>query len=227
MGDIVKTDIANMALGHLQVSYVIGDFDERSQEAAAIRRFYDIVRRHVLRDFAWPFATVFVTLPLVQQNPTPEWKYSYRYPSNSLMFRRILSGLRNDNRQSRVPYRLGADDQGQLIYCSRTNAMAEYTKDVTDTQFFQTDFAEALSFLLASRIAPALTAGDPYKLGQAALQMYFNAIRNASANAANEEQPDLPVEAEWIRARGWGGTYNECFGADGASDIPIGDNPIL
>jgi len=210
MGSLSKTDIANMAIRHLNVSKEIADFaNEASQEAKACRRFYDPARRQVLRDFGWPFATSIVALNLVASQPNQEWRYSYRYPSDCLMFRRILSGRRNDSRQSRVPYRVAADSQGQLIFTDQVSAQGEYTLDVTNEAFFDPSFAMALSFRLANLIAPSLTAGDPYKLGQRAQENYMLEISRAQANAANEEQPDQPVESEFVRARN-GDSHGTC-----------------
>lgn len=84
-----STEISNMALSHLAISREIAALDtERSQEAQACRRFYETVRKTVLRDYPWPFATKFATLALVEDDPNSEWDFSYRYPSDCLNARR-------------------------------------------------------------------------------------------------------------------------------------------
>lgn len=108
-----KTEIVNIALAHLGVGSEISNLDtDQSTEANAMRRFYESAKDEVLRDLNWPFTTVFASLALVEEDPTDEWSYSYRYPSDALKIRRVLSGLRNDTRQSRVPYKLGQDASG-------------------------------------------------------------------------------------------------------------------
>lgn len=196
-----ETGICNLALAHLGISKAIADLTERSKEANLCNQFYESTRDLVLRDFAWPFATKFVTLALVEEDPTDEWSFSYRYPVDCLKFRRILSGLRNDNRQSRVPIKIGQDDAGQLIYCDIEDAEAEYTIQVEDAGKFPPDFVMALSLRLASYIAPALTGGDPFKLGERAYRAYRMEIAAAQGNAGNEEQNEEHPEAEMIRAR--------------------------
>ena len=46
-----------------------------------------------------------------------------------------------------------------------------------------------------------MTAGDPFKLRDAALRAYILEITNAEANSANEGVPDQVPEAEAIRER--------------------------
>lgn len=196
------TEIANLALRHLAVSKPIADLDsERSKEANAIRAFYEETRDQVLRDFPWPFATTFVTLALVEEEPTSEWAFSYRMPSDKLRFRRILSGARQDTPDTRIPYRIGRDASGELIYTDAEEAEAEYTARITDVSAFAADFTAALAFLLAAQAGPSITGGDQFQLADRALNLYVRAITQARANALNEEAPDLPPDAEWIRGR--------------------------
>src|SRR3990172_6032289 len=128
-----EVDICNMALSHLGNSKEIAILaTEKSEEAAACRRFYETARDTVLRDFAWPFATRILSLGLVEEDPNDEWAYAYRYPTDCLLLRRLLSGLRHDNRQSRAPYRVARDDDGLVIYTDLAEAQMEYTVRETD-----------------------------------------------------------------------------------------------
>ena len=196
------TEICNLALTHLGSTVEIEDLDdEGSDEAIICRRVFANTRDAVLRDFHWPFATKIQALGLVEEDPNSEWAYSYRTPSDCLNVRRILSGIRNDSRQSRVPYRIGQDVQGELIFTDKEDAELEYTTRITDVVRFPADFVNALALRVAAYIAPKLTAGDPFKLGERALQLYLREISNAQANAANEEQAEEPVESEFIRGR--------------------------
>lgn len=197
-----NTEIANLAIGHLGVGKEIANLDtENSKEAMACRRFFSDARDATLRDFNWPFARRFRTLTLVEEDPNDEWGYSYRYPTNCLAFRRILSGIRNDTRQSRIPYLLANDDDGELILTDKEDAQGEYTVKITDPARFSADFRIALSLRLAAYIAPWVAGGDPFKLGQRALTLYQFEISKAQATAGNEEQAEEPPESEYVRAR--------------------------
>jgi hypothetical protein len=197
-----KTEISNLALSHLGISSDIANLDtEKSEEATACRRFYELAKKSTLSDIDWTFATKFETLGLIEENPTSEWRYSYRYPVGCLNFRRILSGLRNDTPESRVPYIILTDDAGKIIYTDEQNAESEYTQDVTDTTLFSEEFVLALSFRLAAYVAPRVTGGDPFKLKKDMLAQYGIEIKNAKKKNMNELQVELPPESEFIRTR--------------------------
>lgn len=198
-----KVGIANMALSHLGIDKPIGNLvTEQSSEANTMRTFYDIARDKALKEGPWPFSTRFAVLELVEEEPTTEWCFSYRYPSNCLDIHRIFSGIRNDSRQSRVPYKIGADDAGKLIYTDMEDAEIEYTARNDDPSTYSNEFELAFSYLLASLAAPRLTSGDQFKLGDRARRLYEFEIAVAGTNSANEEQPDEEVDSEYIRARG-------------------------
>lgn len=197
------TEVANLALSHLGVGTRITALTERSQEAQACAQFFDACVRAVLRDFSWPFATKIIDLVQVESDPNVEWSYSYRYPSDCVKFVRVLSGVRNDTRQTRVPTRVVQDDDttGKLLLCDRVDAQGEYVYYVSQIERWPDDFVLAVSFRLAAYIAPLITGADPFKMRPQAMQLYGLEVGRAEANAANEEQvEDLP-DTEMINAR--------------------------
>lgn len=196
--------ICNLALSHLGIGKEIEDLEtDTSQEAEACRLFFTVAQDVTLRGFPWPFATKIEALDLVEEltADTDEWGYSYRYPSDCLKLRRVISGMRNDSPQSKVPYDVGRDDTGQLVFCDETDAMMEYTYRETDPSKYPIDFIMALSYFLAHLIAPRLTKGDPFKLAQQNLQMHLLTLQKAQADGYNERQPDLEVDSSFIRGR--------------------------
>ena len=196
------TQIANMALSLLGISKSIANLDnENSAEAKACRIFYENTRDTVLSDFPWPFAGKFADLALVETSPNDEWGYSYRYPTDALQIRRILSGIRNDNQDSRVVYKIASDDSGLLIFTDQVDAQIEYTKLITAVEFYPQVFVRAMAYHLAAAIAPRLTAGDPFKREQRCYQLYQATLEAAQAKVLDEEQPDNPPESEFIRGR--------------------------
>lgn len=196
------TDICNVALSHIGISKEIGNVTtEQSAEAKACRRFYDLSRESVLKDYNWPFATKIAALNMVEESPNDEWLFSYRYPTDCLYARRILSGFRDDTEATRVAYKITQDSQGILIYTDKENAELEYTINTSNEDLFSSDFKVALSYRIAHYIAPRLTAGDPFNLGEKAMQKYMIEIGRASANAFNEDKSSLPLTTESIAAR--------------------------
>lgn len=202
MATIFNTEIGNLALSHLGMSHTVTDLEnEQSIEAKVLRRFYEPAMNTCLRDFPWPFATGFFALGLVEEQPNEDWGYSYRYPSECLHVRRILGQSRNDTRNTRVPYKIGSDNQGKLIYTDQQDAEIELTKPITDSTIMTDDFKMAFSFLLAHYAAPSITKGDPNKLGARAKDNYLEEISSAKSAAVNEEQVDNLPESEFVRGR--------------------------
>lgn len=201
-----KTEICNFAISHLGTAKEISDIDtDKSEEALVCKRFYEICKDATLRDFAWPFAVRFQALQLVEENPTDEWSYSYRYPIGCKYIKRILSGQRNDSHQTRVPYKIGSDTVGKLIYCDKEDAEIEFIADIDNPNFFTDDFCLALSYRLASYIAPRITGGNAFgEMSRMMLEKYAQHLALARQNAFNEMQADREVESEFIRVRGGG-----------------------
>lgn len=199
---IIETDICNLALSHLNESKELTAFrTDKTENAKACLRFYDQVLYEVLSEYPWPFTTKFDDLVEVAADPTEEWAFSYRYPTDCLHLRRIRSGTRNDNRQTRVPYRIGQDGTGELIYTDKEDAACEYTVSVTDPAKFPKSFVAAFSLLLAGYIAPRVTGGDPFKLGERAFRLYSVKMSDARATLINEEQDEELPESQLIRER--------------------------
>jgi hypothetical protein len=196
-----KLGIWNMALSHLGISKEVATVNESSQEARALDRFYDETLKEVLSDFPWPFATKFEVLGLVEEDPNIEWQFSYRYPTDCLHVRKILSGNRNDNRQSRVPYRIAIDSSGKLIFTDMQDAELEYTCLIDNPEHFPSDFTLMLSYRLASHVAPRVTGQDEYKMGDKAMQKYMMELSKAKARSINEEQSEEVPDSEFISGR--------------------------
>lgn len=195
------TEIANFALRHIGSREISNIESDDTEEANACRRFYETARDEMLRDFAWPFATRYVALALVEEDPTSEWAYSYRYPSDALMVRRILSGTRMDSASSTARYIVAGDDTARVIYTGVEDAVAEYTVRADDTGYYPPDFVMALSYRLAAYIAPSLTGGDPFRFGPITKEMFDRSCGKAKRNAWNEERRDQKPESEFTSGR--------------------------
>lgn len=222
----VPTQIANLALAHCGVSKPIVLLStERSLDAQMCRTMYDLARQATLSDYRWMFATKQVTPSLVASYPTPEWLYAYQYPADALQITRFMSWrLKNDTRQSRIPYTLMqpvsntlsqlspqpaaySQTTGLWIYTDwpGTNTslptIIEYVFDNKDVSQWTADFIMAMSYKLAELIVVTLTSGDPMGMQAKILANYQSAVDRAKVKNANEEQRPEDPEAEWIRSR--------------------------
>lgn len=203
MAAFTKTKICNLALSHLGSSKTIANFEtERSAESNACREYFDTAVEEVLQGFHWPFATKIVALGLIEEAPNSEWGYSYQYPSDCLDIRRILSGTRDDSKDTEIKFKIYGDDTGKVIYTDKEDAEAEYTMNITDPARWSADFGMAVSFLLAAYIAARVTGGDPFKKGVQAFQMFQMKMPKVQARQANEQKYEREPVSEFERVRG-------------------------
>jgi hypothetical protein len=197
-------DVCNEALSAIGVGDEIQDLDtESSKEAKACRRFLASSRDIVLRDFTWPRFRVVEVLALVDEDPLPQFAYSYREPANSASIIRLQHDLspRRDDNDSLIPYELGRDDTGTLIYTNLEDASIQYIYRETSLAKWTPDMTEVLVNLLASKIAPRF-GPEAVKLGDRALKLYAYRLGIARAKALNEEVPDPEGDTDTVRARG-------------------------
>lgn len=198
-----NTEVANLALLHLAITNkTISNLEtERSTEANVCRMFYSVALENVLRDYSWPFATKFAALALIEENPNEEWLFSYRYPTDCSRIKRMVSAVEEVSATDRITYKIASDSGGRIILANQEQAKIEYVSKIDDPSKMTPDFIMAFSFKLAHYMAPSLTAGDPFKLGERASQNYEIEISQARSNAFNEEQPGSSVESEFTRSR--------------------------
>lgn len=211
--------ICNKALDHARSSEVIASIDERSKEARSCKKFYEHARDTVLQDFPWPFATSFIELALVAEEPNTDWQFAYRYPQSCARVRKVLNpagrlhvGQVNDlifpmqlpaagADPARIPYTLGVDDQGLLVYTDMEDAVVEVTSVVSNPALFSAKFVECLSWKLAALISPGLTRGDQEAVTEKCEAKYESTKMEAWTAVSNEVQKDQEPDAESIRVR--------------------------
>lgn len=194
-------DIWNMSLAHLGSAVTIASVNEKSAEALALRRFWESAKNATLRDYHWPFATKFASLQLTGEDAPSEWQYVYQYPNDCLDVRRIISGLRNDSADTRIPYLIGQSNSRLVIFTDQEDAEIEFTSKCDIVALWPADFAMAQSLRLAAYAAPQITKGDPFKLGPRAFQLYQLHIGRAASNSLNEQQLEQEPDDSFTRSR--------------------------
>lgn len=199
-----KTEICNLAIGHLGTSKTISNLDsKRDKEAILCKQYYDIALRKTLRDFTWSFATDFKKLNLIREQDRNkkgvEWKFVYALPSDCLRVVRVKSGVRIDANYTKVPYKITAGDTNGLLYTDERDAEIEYIKYINTPDLYTPDFIMSFSYLLAYFIAPALMReeGGENQL----LQKYEHFVMQAKNLTYNEESPDLNLPSDLEESR--------------------------
>jgi hypothetical protein len=201
---LAVVDICNMALSHVGKG-TIQSIDERSPEAAECRRWYEQSRQQSLESLDWSFARVSVALAVSPEDPPETWQFRYIYPDQCLKFRKIQNPL--GLRAPQIPFMLQMNAAGNIrtILTNMEDAIGWYTFDQMSPALFTPAYVDALSRLLAHRIAYKLTGKS--SLAREQLQMYNGLIRVAGALDANEQAEEEPRDADWIESRE-GRVYN-------------------
>lgn len=202
-------EIANTALiliGVTKTEISVLDTDN-TKTAIVARRFYNGLRKSLLRSFPWTFATKFAELTTeITTLPNDEWEYGYEVPTDVLFVRRVLNGeSRIDTLSNRISFQqyYDAAEAGMVLLTDKVDPTIEYTYDVTDTTKFTADFDQLLAQLLAAKIAPVFGA-DATKLGDRAFKLYSMELGLSRHLSANEEQRNENVtsgDSDFLRAR--------------------------
>ena len=191
MAPVSKTDIVNLALGHLK-QRKIANLTENSIQAQEANRSYDIARREALRGADYGFCLVVKTLAVDATYAASsdgvyagKWIYAYTYPSNSISIKRIFNETTADAKQ-RNEFTVVYDDVNnkKVILTDVYQALCEYTFDVQDTSLFDASFVPAFAFRLAYEMAPNLTGDDA--IADAMLKLYNVAISEADRAGSYE-----------------------------------------
>lgn len=199
---ISEAQICNLALAHIkQTTTTISNLvTDSGNTAVQCRIHYDVARQFVLADYNWNFSTKRVGLADISSDPMSPvtWSYRYDYPSDCLKIQEIERLSKTD---TPIPYRIEAEDDGSglSILTDLDEARAVYTFDVKNATLFSPGFVQALSWYLASELAPALSGDESTQ--QAALTVYRNTIAGARATDSGEGEADAEIDSPWERAR--------------------------
>jgi hypothetical protein len=162
-----QVDIVNMALGLLKCRK-ISSMSENSVEAVEANRWYEPARREALRGHDWTWATSVTTLALNATYAASasgvyagKWKYAYTYPANIVAIWHLYNEF-TQNKSVGEDFRELYDSTNNqtVIVTDCEDALAEATFDLSDTTLFDSFFVTAFSYVLAAKMAPALTGDD-------------------------------------------------------------------
>ncbi len=207
-----EVDICNAALSHLgdRANVVSINPPEGSAQADHCARHFPIARDTALTDHDWSFARTRRALAQLE-SPVPGWAYAYAKPADCITIRAIVSadaldltyGVALSGRQTH--FEIETDDLtgAELILTNEPNAVVIFTRLVTDAGRFPPDFADALSWLLASKLAGPVLKGQAARVAAkdcyAAYQSLLMTAKTRDANQGARRQSFVPSS---VRARG-------------------------
>lgn len=206
-------DIWNAALLNIGAKSTLSALDEQSAEAAACALRYPSLVRTVLRATDWNCLRRRVALVEAPSGAVwpPSWAYMYLYPTDCLCVRGFDMGLPAASfpNWTQVDYEVANDaTAGRTILMNITCPVLIYTSftlDLVNAAYeakFDASLREALSWVLAAAIAPALTgsraAADSVKVEA---QKMLDQARAANANEGAPNQ--MPQDCDSLMVRGY------------------------
>ena len=218
-----EVEICNLALSHLGDAANVASINppEGSAQAEHCQRWYPVARDALLEMHDWGFATKRALLALVE-NPFSQWAYAYAKPSDALKIIAIMASdapgdyavgqplagstpLQVDQRGVYIPQQFvtETDDDGrEIIYTNQVNALARYTKLITDTGRFSPMFRDTLACYLASFLAGPVLKGDSgISTGRAKLTQAMEMLARARLSNAQQQRQDVAHEVPWLAGR--------------------------
>lgn len=198
---LTEAQLCNLALSLVGQRRLINNLLEETTEAIACAANYGPCRDMVLKEFPWTFATRRSNLAQLADVTRSGWSYVYELPSDFLKPQYIWNGMRFPPEEGRIPFALELNDDanGHVLATDQDDAELVYTAKVTTVALYSPGFVDAVVYLLASRLAPMLTAKP--QLGLNFLAAYNQILMRAKAEDAQFGQADVQPESEFIRGR--------------------------
>jgi hypothetical protein len=185
--------ICNAALQLIKHSKTITSLTQGTKEANACEVIYEELRDSVLSMHNWNFAIKRMQMSRLSTAPAYEFKYAYEFPADMM---RMVSVHDNTNGYSGVPYKLEANQ----VNSDATQMYLRYVAQITDPNLMTPLFRSALSKILASRLAVALSQS-----ASRSKEMYEQFIDQdlPTAKSADSLQdfPDQLPESPWVGVR--------------------------
>jgi len=194
-GAIGDVALANMALGLIGANYILSDTlpaTDGTPEANYINQFFAPIRRAVLEDRDWTFATAktFLDTPIDPDAPgspeiPPAWAYAFSVPSDCLRVVKLftgstgpsISGTSDDPDALELPVMY--ERMGSWVFCNEATVWMKYIFDEDDTTHFSPNFVFTFAARLAQELSLPLT--NNVQLFQAMAQKYMVAIKDAAS----------------------------------------------
>lgn len=130
-----------------------------------------------------------------------DWDFAYRWPADCLFARRLVpdNGAGREFDENPIPFRVGRDNNGLLIYTDEVEAVLEYTTIDCTNLWVDDLWIEAFTWKLAGQLAPSLSKDE--KMAAKCIVMYKDALERAAAVASKEQQQHKDGDAGWMNAR--------------------------
>lgn len=214
-------DICNVALSQIR-SGSINSLTEGSAQSQQCSLHYEIARDQVMTEVDWGFNRKIAALAQLSSVTIFNWSYIWQMPSDCLFINRLIRNVEEvssgvgstppsrvyDPGLSRlddlppVEYRTFNVSGTRVIASKEKELRIDYRSRITDPNLMSVDARDAISFLLAARMAMPLAGAKDGRVFRAdCLELYAALKTRAEDQNSNQEQLEQP-ESEFITVRG-------------------------
>lgn len=191
-----KIDICNLSMDHLKQESVVVNIDiPTTNEEKVCSRWYDTVRRKLLRSHPWTFARARKAISRNATAPAFGYPDAYDLPNEFLNLRFIGDDALGD-------YKREYDIEGrQLLINNESSATLNigFTQDVTNVSLFDSMFVTVFALELAKKVS------YKFSLKLSVLNTLDKQLKDekAEAKAVNgqDRPPKIIQKSKWITAR--------------------------
>ncbi len=184
--------IANRALQVMGVSTRISALDQNDVSARAINNAFTPVRDALLREFEWNFAIRRVSIAKLSEEDTYEGLNQYLLPNDyARLLRRDKTGV---SQTTRKDWQI---ENGKILTADGSPLSFRYLAKVTDPQEFDSLFDELFAYRLALATFRDITGSAT--IGEEVSTAHDRLERHAKQISSYENEPEEPVEDEWIQ----------------------------
>ena len=153
---VSKLTICNLALAQLGQAPITA-LTQDNERARKLDLFYEPVRDEVLRTHNWGFAGAESPLTYVGESNTKPGEFLYQYPGQALFIRRVFD-IKAPHESLAFEEFFDEDHQMRVLQIPAAQAVAQYTRRITDETLFDPAFVKTFSLALACDVAVTLTA---------------------------------------------------------------------
>jgi hypothetical protein len=178
--------ICNQALA-LVGAEPISSFSDNTKTARFCQTLFAPTRDALLRSHYWNFAIARIQLAQLVDVPLFEYSSAYALPNDCL---RVIR-LSDRDAQFKI--------EGRKLFCYLSEAYIQYVKKETDTSKWDNYFIEALSYLLASKLAYPLVQST--SLAGSLFAQYEQIVKKAMSFDGQEGSMDNLVSDTWLDSR--------------------------
>lgn len=149
---MTKTDLANIALGHLG-EFRVMDIDEQTPSAEHCRRMWVLARDKMLRARHWNFALHQASLAALATAPLFDWGYAYALPSDYLLAVEVNGWVAGTGAAQ-------FEIMGGRLLTDAPYASLTYIRRIENPEEWDASFCDAFAYKLASLVAPSITSAQ-------------------------------------------------------------------